>query len=324
MSLAVNEFLGNLYADLRDRHLLPVVALLVVGIVAVPILLRTNASTAPPASTAALAAGETSQATPAVLIDAPGLREYRGRLERLETKNPFHPEFALPPVGDAAVRDVSGTSDVDGSTPPSTPGDSGLPPVTRSASGSSASFFSGSSDVSAPSSSSAATPPVDVGSPPSEPATAGGGGGSGDGETAGGWHRYSYRIDVVVGRAGEAEPQEGVKRLDVLPSRSRPVLIFMGVTEDEKAAIFAVSEDVTATSGDGLCHPTALECEFLRLKVGQAREFEYAGGGAADGNYALRLKAIERVVVERVEDPESEDAGRAQSVVLPRSLAPGG
>lgn len=83
------KFAADLYADLRDRRLLPLIVLLLVAIVAVPILLAGGGSedeTPPPIAT------PSAVPTPAsftVVPAQPGLRNYRERLGYRQARNPF-------------------------------------------------------------------------------------------------------------------------------------------------------------------------------------------------------------------------------------------
>jgi hypothetical protein len=89
--------LHDLYLDLRERHLLPLVAILVVAIIAVPIALSQGSGPGEEE-----AGGESAVATPSVapaqrgeLVakSAPGLRDYRRRLRRLRAKDPFEQQY---------------------------------------------------------------------------------------------------------------------------------------------------------------------------------------------------------------------------------------
>ena len=90
------------YWDLRDRYLLPAVVLLLIAIVAVPLAIgkSSNPSWQESMEDGAIAdeiAG-TSAVPPAtgelVAKAAPGLRDYRRRLNELEEKNPFVQQFS--------------------------------------------------------------------------------------------------------------------------------------------------------------------------------------------------------------------------------------
>src|SRR4051794_7713512 len=92
------QFLGNVYRDLRDRHLLLPAIALVVGMLAVPILLKSHATgNGAVASPDAKAHGAASEASPAVVSQELGVTNYKKRLDRLQSKNPFHQQYTAPP-----------------------------------------------------------------------------------------------------------------------------------------------------------------------------------------------------------------------------------
>ena len=82
--LKMPPFLTDLYWDLRDRRLLPLVGLVIVAIVAVPFLLGGGSEESPPPASPPVAAisgtadADTSRLT--VVEAKPGLRDYRKRL----------------------------------------------------------------------------------------------------------------------------------------------------------------------------------------------------------------------------------------------------
>lgn len=98
--LKVPEPILNVFYDLRERHLLPLVAVLLVAIVAVPIALSQSSSgsgNAPSSAVAALGvANATTNRSTAVVVSksAPGLHSYHQRLGYLKPINPFRRPFA--------------------------------------------------------------------------------------------------------------------------------------------------------------------------------------------------------------------------------------
>ncbi len=96
--LKVPDFLLDLYYDLRERHLLPLVAILLVAIVALPIALSGGSSGSESAESEAAAATPGAPLPSSKLIvakAAPGLRDYRGRLAGAP-KDPFEQQYATP------------------------------------------------------------------------------------------------------------------------------------------------------------------------------------------------------------------------------------
>lgn len=86
-------FFTDLYADLRDRRLLPLVALLIVGIIAAPILLKDKGEEAPPPPPIA-AASPANAASFTVASEKKTLRSYQKRLADRTPQDPFEPQVA--------------------------------------------------------------------------------------------------------------------------------------------------------------------------------------------------------------------------------------
>jgi hypothetical protein len=83
---------------------------------------------------------------------------------------------------------------------------------------------------------------------------------------------YYYNAVVRFGEVGKGKASE-VERLEELPSGDNPVTVFLGVTIDDKKALFLVSKTATAR-GDGKCQPTEDECSFISMKKGDVEFFE--------------------------------------------------
>jgi hypothetical protein len=271
------RFLDNLYRDMRDRRLLfPAVALLV-ALIAVPVLLKSSTPTpsVPAASAAAAGGGDQSAVEPAVLAEQAGITDYRKRLDWLQSKNPFRSRVPVASPG-------GGGGGGSGSTAPT---DTGL----------------GTTATSTTSTTAPSTTPT--GSSSSSSASAAGAPASSGGTSAGsksapkpGW--YAFRVAVAVGPAGNVSDRNSVERLTFLPSKNRPVVAFIGVSEDGKAAVFMVSDDVSSVEGEGRCIPRRSDCQFVELKPGEKASFRYEPEG--NRKFNLRLRTIELVPVGKI------------------------
>jgi hypothetical protein len=258
-------FISDLYSDLRNRKLVPLVVVLVLATIAVPVLLKNDVEAPPPAAAAAMPVEGVPPA--AVLVSDPGLRDYRERLDQLRSKDPFAgPEPKAPDLSDAAVHDVS--ADSGGSTA-----------VTVAGRGGSSSGTSSSPISPASTSTSSSTQTDDV--------SDSGSGGSHHPEIV----ELYGRIDVKVGPAGDVERRKDVKLTTVLPSQSNPVLLFVGITEDARHATFIVSEDVVTVHGDGKCLPSPADCQILDLKRDDEMKLGYAPNGEPD-TFVIRVLDI--------------------------------
>ena len=273
-SVRTPQLLTDLYRDLRDRRLLVPAVALVVALIAVPMALSRSSAPSPAAPATAPAASPPDRETaaePAVLTRQLGVTDYRRRLQRIKRKNPFRQQFTLPEV----------TSNVEQSSV------TGPSSVVSGATSSGGGSTSTSSTVQTASTSSTSPEPTTPTSPSSGPS---------DAAPKPTTEVILRRIDVKVGPQGDLVKKTGVEQLQMLPSSTTPVVIFLGTSESGRRAFFLVSSDVTAVSGDGACLATTPTCQFLTLKAGDAASFDYAPDTLT---YKLKLLAIRDVVVKR-------------------------
>ena len=93
-----------------------------------------------------------------------------------------------------------------------------------------------------------------------------------------------YELTVRFGAsAGEGLKRRDVKRLQALPSASSPVLIYLGVLDDQKTAVFMLDSG-TIAQGDGVCKPSRTTCETIHIREGETEFFDV--GSDADGEEA--------------------------------------
>jgi hypothetical protein len=283
----------DLYADMRDRKLLPLVAVLLVAIVAVPLLL----STEPEPSTPSTTSTEVPEGVPtaAVLASNPGLRDYRQRLRDLSSKNPFGTDPSKI-ANEAAKAQVEAVTDA--------AADAGLGEAISGGGGGGAPSEDVAETINDSSTSVQSDVTVNEGS---------GGNGNGNGGNGGNGGEtdpevLAFRVDVEVGQAGDLKRRKNVKLLTVLPSQSNPVNLFLGASEDGNHAVFLVSEDVVTARGDGRCVPSPANCQFVNLKRGDEMRFGYASNGGDPDTFVLKVLDIS---LEANED--TADADRAAS-----------
>ena len=256
--LKVPAVLRDLYNDLRDRRLLPLLALIVVAIVAVPFLLSESPEEEPAASPPALGLtpGEAAQASKLTVVPAtPGLRDYRRRLRARTATDPFTQRYTEPVLKGADLQSESETS--------------GGEKKSKSKTGSSGGIV------------------VDE--------TAGGGQGDDQGgddpdqQLPADTRLYVFAIDVQIShtetlpdgtvRMGEPERREGVKPLTPLPNAATPVVTYLGADLEKGKLLLMVSKDVTASFGDGECVSGTDSCELLAVEPGFPQTFEYGPQG---------------------------------------------
>ena len=277
----------DLYSDLRDRKLLPLVAVLPLAIVAVPLLLGRDA---PPPVPPAAAEAPLPEGAPsaAVLTAAPTLRDYRERLDQLASKNPFAGEALetgeTPEGGRIAPLPEAGTSGSSGS-------------------GGSKSFNE-TFDQTVSESSNTSTESTEIDDS------------NGVSDSGGGSQWYEFQLDVETGPAGDTSVRNNLGELTVLPSESNPVAVYLGIAKGGKDAVFMVSPDVVGVSGGGSCSPSPANCQLLTLSEGEEEKFDYAPSGEPD-TFVIEIKDIRFVPVknpvERAREAGSVDAAAAAS-----------
>ena len=83
-----------------------------------------------------------------------------------------------------------------------------------------------------------------------------------------------YELTVRFGSSADGQPpRKDVKRLQALPSADEPVLIYLGVLDDKKTAVFMLDSGVVA-QGDGTCRPSRTTCETIHIREGETEFFD--------------------------------------------------
>jgi hypothetical protein len=280
--LKAPDFLADLYYDLRDRRLLPLIALVLVAIVATPFLLGRDAESTlpatPPAIQALKDAGGSERVASLTVVEAtPGLRDYRKRLRGRQPLDPFR-SVGKPSLKGARLGKGAG----------------------KKASSSSSSFTSTSTTVKK-----TTTKEGDKTSTTTTTTTTNGSGdggkkdekGSGEGGTGKGGDQVStYTIDVQISIGGQAgataEPlqRKGVQPLTPLPGEETPVITYLGPNPDASRGVFTVSRDVTGVYGEVKCVAGTDSCEVIELEPGFPVTFVY---GPDQTRYRIVLLKIE-------------------------------
>lgn len=253
--LKVPNFLLDIYYDLRERHLLPLVAILVVALVALPFLLGGSSQSESEEAESAIATPSTALPTSELVVakSAPGLRDYRRRLHEEHAKDPFVQQY----------EDQEG----EGGTAEAASGGEESASITVE-----------------PSETSTETP---EGTQPSEE-------GSDEPPEGGHLKYYSWAIDVrvtpVSTSKGKDKPQATVRHdlpdMTMLPSRDVPALTFIGVTKDTKRAVMLVSDKVTGLFGDAVCIVGSEACQLIALEPEIPETVVY---GADSRTYRIEL-----------------------------------
>lgn len=274
LELRMPVFLSDLFYDLRDRRLLPLVALIVVALVAVPFLLAGSGSdsTEAPEQAVPPAASTARDKGPhlTVVETDHGLREPRRRLSHLAAKDPFVQKYTGPVGGVPEVNQAS-TSVTETSTSTS---------VTT--------------ETSAGGGEPAATSPPVASPGESSPGDAG----TGDS----GITVFTFAADLKIVKTvpepdggkskGEPETRERVLPPRTLPGKKAQVLTYMGISPDKKKPLFLVGDGVTSIFGEAECVAGAESCHLLELDTGFPLTLVY---GPNDVRYKFTVLRIEPV-----------------------------
>ncbi|HEY4452468.1 MAG TPA: hypothetical protein VGN13_12845 [Solirubrobacteraceae bacterium] len=271
----MNDFLKALGADLRDRRLLPFVALVSVALVAgvAYAALAGGASTAPTAP-GPVAGGVTpgiaaTQAKPetALAETTNGTAEQR--------KGKVHDPFKLLPGAEKATSSSTSTS---------------TSTTTSTSSGTSTGTSTGSTGASAPKTESGAGKGSGSGeaeSKPTKPATPS-------------KPKTVYHVAVLFGLvpSGAAPlitttltPFQSLKLFTPLPSAKQPLLVFRGVTAGGKAATFTLVGEAIL-HGQAACLPNATQCQAIDLQKERYEQLEYLTATGEVLTYELRVVSI--------------------------------
>ena len=287
--IKVPGFLLDIYYDLKERHLLPLVAILLVALVALPIVLGQSSDSEAEETAGAIATPSTVTQTSSLVVAkaAPGLREYRRRLTDRSARNPFKQQ------GNSAA----GESSAEGPTSVEEVTISGGPEEAPA----------GGSEGGQPGLS-----PEGSGEPPS----------------GGQLKYYSWTIDVRVTpvSSGKDKPEATVRHnlpeMTMLPSRSVPALTFVGVTKDEKNAVMLVSDKVTALFGDGTCTVGSEACQLIVLEPEIPETVVY---GADSRTYRVELLKVSLTETDKLNTaplgkPKKQKGSKGKGQRLDRGL----
>jgi hypothetical protein len=279
----MKNFFLDLWSDLREKRLWPVAAVLLAGLVAVPVVLSKPSEEPPapqPTQTSAERAtpdDEGPDALASVKLDevAAGTGS---ALDTFDPSNPFLPPDEV--VEDDEVDSLGATE--------AGPTDTGVP----GGSGSSSELDVGEVD-SGEDTTGGTTPPDDNESD-----------GTGDDKKT--TTQYAYVIDLTFTANGRKRKVTGMEKLDILPNQASPLLIFMGVTDNAGNAVFLV-DSTLQTAGEGTCKPSGTECAFLYLGPGSEQEFTTDDGDS----YTLLIDQIRKVKLGADESTKKGKTARA-------------
>jgi hypothetical protein len=280
----IKDYLHSLEEDLRDRRMLPLVALAGVAMLGAVAFVILGGS----------GSGSSSGTPSAGVSVSPSIAEPTG--------------LALIPAttATAAAETTSGASEQHkgGSRDPFALLPAAIAAESKAASSATSSGSSGGESSGA---SSGGSQPAGGGESSEGSPKSGGSGGSGSGGSGGkgGSSKPSkpktvYQVSVLFGETQGATPGEGaglkpyenLALLTPLPSKQEPLVVFRGVSKKGKTATFTVAAE-TILSGPGKCLPSAFQCQAIQLKAGQNEQLQYLPPGSQSvQSYELRLVSI--------------------------------
>jgi hypothetical protein len=280
-------FLLDLWHDLREKRLAPVAVVLLLGLVAVPVLLAKPAEDPGPAPVAAAPKKADNEALAALTKVKLGA-DATGRGSTLGVFDPDNP--FKPPKGTIKKEAVTAPAAAG-------PGDAGSTPGSTSPGGdvTDGGSLGGGGGVTSPG------------------VTVPGTGGGGQTTTT----VYKYVVDLTFKANGRTRHIKGMEKLDMLPSDSSPLLIFMGVTAKGADAVFLVDSTLEA-AGEGRCKPSPSECAFAYIGAGS----EYAFTEEDGDTYTIRIDQIRKVKVGASANSSAKGAKARASVGEPRRFVP--
>jgi hypothetical protein len=263
MNFQSPQLLTDLYSDLRDRRLLPLIVVLLAGMVLVPIALSKSSKSPPPTAPGPVTAVPSKSSVPAtqVALSDPGLRDYRRRLSGDAPQDPFLPQLG---ASFGSGSSTAASSSTGGLTPTG-----GLPPTTSS-SGSNVGLTA---EGKAAAAAAGASTPTGGSSTQSSPTP-----------TTTSQNKYFfYRVKLRTGEVGQKMTvRDSVGTLTPLPSKNVPALEFLGVTTNSSfqptMAVFLVSSAVSSIDGEGTCTFAGTYCQILSLKPGEHEDLVWTDG----------------------------------------------
>lgn len=300
--LKVPPFVGDLYYDLRERRLLPILVLAVVAIVAVPILLGGGSEEEEEGGSGAAGAIPGASGTQAshftVVESKPGLRDYRKRLARRSPTDPFKQRFTGQELKGAELNPEPGEESVS------------MP-------------VGGGSSITTEEPVSPAPEESGGGSGGGSPQSGGGGGGN---PQPGDLVFFSWAVDVKITKSGgggaaaerradgpavanaddgvtvhspielaaDAEPaiHHKVLPLTRLPGDKQPVATYMGRSK-HGFPLFLVSSKVKSVFGESKCVSGDDSCQLIEVEPKFPITFVY---GPNEVRYTFNVLKIELVV----------------------------
>jgi hypothetical protein len=251
----MTTFFLELWHDLREKRLWPVAVGLLAAAIAIPAVMLKPASSG--TTVAPVVAQPLKVDTlPAVQVDSSP--SHGSRLNTFSQRDPFKPMSDLKQA--TSTKSSSSTSSTSSASPPASA------PTT----------VSNKTSSSGGGTSSPVTTPTTTPSTPSSSTT-----------TPVKWFRYT--ADLSFGEAGNLKTLKSVADFTLLPDDKTAAVVFMGVSNDAKSAIFFIADPAFTASGEGECNDKQ-DCRFVKLSLdGQKDQESFT---SLDGTIVYKLKLL--------------------------------
>lgn len=262
----MTTFFLDLWHDLREKRLWPVAAGLLAAALAIPVVMLKPASSGS-APTPVVAKPAQPATLPAVEVDSSPT--HGSKLDTFSQRDPFKPMSDL--------KKPASTSTT--STPSSS---SSSPAQSASATGGSGGSGGGGAGAggSAPSPRTSTSSPVTTPSSPSSQSNT-------TTTTPVKWFRYT--ADISFGQEGALKTLKSVADFTLLPDDKTAAVVFMGVSNDAKSAIFFVADPAFTPAGEGECNDKQ-DCRFIKLGLDPKKNEETFT--SLDGSVVYKLKLL--------------------------------
>jgi len=107
----------------------------------------------------------------------------------------------------------------------------------------------------------------------------------------------SFQVALLFGLAPQPgqnpklTPYENLKRLTPLPDKEHALLVYSGVSASGQGALFTLLHEAIV-KGEGICLPSATQCETIDMPVGKVEELQYVGSEGQAVTYLLQVVSI--------------------------------
>jgi hypothetical protein len=269
------SFLENIWQDLKSRKLLPVAAVLLVAIIAVPIVLTSSSSTPAPAAPSS-PSGVAAAGLPAVSETPIPSRAPKGH-----ARDPFAPASGAGGGQSKTSTTTTSTTSPAGTSTTSSTGSQG-----SSSTGTTTSTTTtptGGTSPNSPSGGATGSTGSTGPTPKPKPTTS----------TLSGDQSYDVSL-AVTNTSGGINTINPLERLSLLPSPNEPMLVELGVLKGGSRVLFAVQPG-SVLSGPGSCVPGPVDCQILSVAQNQTESLSLQTASGTNRVAMFAVTAIKTV-----------------------------